>query len=103
MPKPPTAESCTRQLADGSICGNEDMAAGHQWCKGCKAAYQKNYERDRLDIIERRGFARGVAAYREFVITMCRQRIGGFSATGNTFAAWIEGEKPPEFTPSDAG
>ena len=95
----PETKTCNRVLPDESVCGSSDMAANHSWCKKCNAEYQKSYEKDRLDIMERRGFARGVAAMRSLAIGKCRE-IGGYGATGHQFAAWIETEKAPEFTPA---
>ena len=57
-----TAETlCTR-------CDKNSRAAGHDWCRQCKAEKQAEYSADRDAMMEARGFAKGAEAMRDALL-----------------------------------
>jgi hypothetical protein len=59
------------------------------WCRKCRAEYQRDYAAGKLKRAEARGFAAGVEAFRELLITeFDRLRISGFE--GGEVAALIQ-------------
>lgn len=59
----PVEESCSRDR-----CQNP-RATNKPWCKEHLAEYARNYRGTVLDQAERRGFHKGVAAMREYVVS----------------------------------
>ena len=77
---------CTKNEVDGD---------GYpQWCKPCKAAYQKEYQAAKGNRHEAKGFSRGVSAMRENLICQfLRFPVGQFS--GQDVARLIKGAIAP--------
>jgi hypothetical protein len=50
-------------------CGEScEPGSSRGWCKGCNAAYQREYERTKKEMTESRGYAAGVSAMRDYLI-----------------------------------
>lgn len=67
----------------------------HQWCKPCKAAYQREYEALKGGMAETRGFHKGVGALRKVLVTEF-DRLGSGKFSGTEIADLIEGTPAPQ-------
>lgn len=58
--------TCSKIQDDGKICGRElDTAGSPQWCKACRAKYQREYQATRNEMGEAKGYVKGVDAMRD--------------------------------------
>jgi len=99
MPEIATAvKICTRvDPATKLPCQNE-ATESHQWCKACKAKYQREYEALKGGMAMVRGFAKGVDALRVVLMTEF-DRLGCGMFSGSEVAALIEQTPAPRLEP----
>ena len=87
------AKLCTK-------CGIREARPDHEWCNECKAETQRRYAADRDEMMERRGYAKGVKALRESLV----RTFEGFSPSAvmipGIVANIIKGQEPMPFEPS---
>ena len=75
--------------------GPLDGAAGQNWCKACRAKYQREYEATRKQMTESHGFQAGVTAMRQYLVQRFSQYGTAGSFSGQEIAATIAQCKGP--------
>lgn len=75
-------------LCDWKEGCQDEAAETHHWCSFHKAEYQRNWTKNRAEMLQARAFARGVEAFRQDVCgTLMRMPMAQFS--GQSVARWI--------------
>ena len=76
-----------------------DTAGSPQWCKSCRAKYQREYQALRKEMSEGRGFAAGVAAFRAHIVGKFLAIPSSSRIDSHAAAAWVKTE--PFSVPQD--
>jgi hypothetical protein len=84
-----TGTTCTK-------CEQNPKANGHQWCKSCKAAYQKEYTETQKEMIAARAFCEGAEAMRHLLVTAFLKHSIGMMY-GSEVARYIGVLAPPRY------
>lgn len=78
---------------DSALCTvggcDKPRAKSHDWCADHKADAQRKYVKDRDDLLERRGFAKGVTAMRDLLVERF-DAVGGGMLSGVEAARFIQ-------------
>jgi len=72
-----------------------DREGSPNWCKACRAKYQREYEGTKKQMNESKGFANGVSAMREYLAQRFAEYGTSGSFTGAEIAATIRTCKGP--------
>lgn len=81
-----------------SKCGKVPASGSHDWCKACKAKYQREYTGTVIDVAERRGVQKGIQTMRNHLVELFRQAPpGGMVRTGEV-ADFIAGTPAPRLS-----
>lgn len=88
-------ETCT---VEG--CTNP-RAKSHDWCSEHKADAQRKHVKQRDDLMERRGFAKGVTAMRSLLVEKFAY-LGGGMLTGSDVAQYIQQAPGPQVDQAQA-
>lgn len=76
-------------------CSVTPATEKHQWCKPCKAAYQREYEGLKGEMAEKRGHFKGVEAFRGVLVTEF-DRLGSGMFSGTEIASLIQQTPAPQ-------
>lgn len=97
--KPETSPSETAQESQEKLCskcGVQPATLKHDWCKACKAEYQREYTGTVVDVAERRGFQKGAEAMRQHLVAeFLKAPPTGLMRAGE-IASFIAGTPPPQ-------
>jgi hypothetical protein len=90
---PDGQELCTRPG-----CTNP-AASNHDWCKPCKAQYQREYNKTRDEMAFKRGFAAGVEAQRSDYVDHWLWFPGDYMVPCAEVAKVLREREKPVYTP----
>lgn len=76
--------------------GPLDTEGNPQWCKRCRAEYQRAYQDSKVGRAEMKGFARGVSATKR-ILAEEFARMSPSSLPAIEAAKWIAGAPGPKF------
>ncbi len=83
----------------GKICTKCDQnpaTNGHQWCKACKAAYQRDYTDTQKEMIAVKAFSDGAEAMRKLLVHSFLKYGAGY-LYGIECAKYIHGTPAPRY------
>ena len=80
-----------------SKCGENPANKGHDWCSDCKMKTQARYAADRDEMMERRGYVKGIKALRESLVRTFESFSPSAVMIPSIVANIVKGQEPMPF------
>ena len=83
------AKTCTK-------CNENPATNGHQWCKSCKAEYQREYTETQKEMLAAKAWADGAQAMKHLLVTAFL-KLSLVPIRGGEAARYIAEATPPRY------